>query len=118
MIFSGILLSRAIAFALDGLDVNEHRLVVVLGKVHDLIKLRKAVTVDRTEVYKSHILEHGTLFKKILLDGILDVLDALLDAVSDERNLFESLFHGNFCIIIFFGIPEGSQIARNRADAL
>ena len=110
MIFAWILLSRAIALALCGLDMDENRLMKMLCGVEYLVKLCQAVTVDRAEIDKSHVLKHGALLKNIGFYGILDVLDTLLNAVSHQRYLFQTFFDSFLGLVVVFTASESCQI--------
>ncbi len=60
---SGIYLRGSEALSLNGIDVHEHGTAQLFCRPKSVLQLGNIVTVDRSQVYKTHILKHCGVVK-------------------------------------------------------
>ena len=96
MILSRILFRRRISLALDSVEVNEHRPVILLCRQKYLFNSTLIVTVHRSKVDEAEVLEQGGRVQQRLPHHTLGVLDDFRHRRADDCRLVQAAFHRLF----------------------
>ena len=114
---TGVALSRGIALAFLGHDMQEMGAGLPMDIAQDSFKLRLIVTIKRTIIVEAHILKHGRMIHCPAHHG-LAVLDRRFQRWADDRHAIQKGTHIFLGIVIAACGAQMAQVAGQRAHIL
>ena len=114
---TGVALSRGIALAFLGHDMQEMGAGLPVDIAQDSFKLRLIVTIKRTIIVEAHILKHGRMIH-CPAHHSLAVLDRRFQRWADDRHAIQKGTHIFLGIVIAAGGAQMAQVAGQRAHIL
>lgn len=97
MVTGGVFLREVAALALDGVDVQDDRLLELLRAAQRLYKRGDVVPVDGAEIVEAEILEEVRMVEQ-LAEGRLGVGDHVAQLPADDGDLLQRVLHPVFQI--------------------